>query len=87
MEGLKEAGKVVSDPFWARDVRAIIRDLEEEIRHEERQRQAWLPLSTVAAVLALDDALRAARVEVSDVKFCHLADIAIAASLGGERDG
>lgn len=71
--------------WWGRDVEAIISDLEAELEREERRRE--LTLQETIAVLTLDDALRAAGVEVDDATFSRLADMAIQAGLGGEHCG
>lgn len=71
--------------FWRRGVSQIITGLEKETEREERL--AELGLKEVAAVLSLDDALRAARVEVDGETFHLLAELAIGAGLGGEAHG
>lgn len=77
-----------SDPpaIWRQDVSEIIATLVKEMEREER-RGRGVSVEEVAAVLALDDALRAVGIEVLHETFHQLTELAISTGLGGETHG
>lgn len=88
LEELEKAGKVALDPFWGRDIQAVIQDLETEIRREERRRYSGLDpetlsLEEVGAALWVSDHLREQGIlEVTPEKMRELIDDALRRGLG-----